>query len=50
MNYAKTQILASDVYGSKANELMNELYQDPEVKELLARKVVERGLVDRLSS
>lgn len=42
------RVMVSDTYGNKASELMNELYQDPEVKELLARKVVERGLVDGL--
>jgi len=40
------QVLVSDSYGGKSNELMNELFQDPEVKEFIARKVVERGLTD----
>ncbi|MFA5246816.1 MAG: tyrosine-type recombinase/integrase [Candidatus Micrarchaeia archaeon] len=42
------QMLVSDEYGNRSNELMNELFQDPEVKEFFARKVVERGLVDKL--
>jgi len=44
------QTLVSDEYGNRSNELMNELFQDPEVKEFFARKVIERGLVDRLSA
>lgn len=42
------QVMFSDAYGNKSNELLNELYQDPEVQELMARKIVERGLVDKL--
>jgi len=44
------QVVLADDYGGKSNELMNELFQDPEVKEFIARKVVERGLVDRFGS
>jgi integrase/ribosomal protein L40E len=42
------QMLVSDEYGEKSNEILNELFQDPEVKEFFARKVVERGLVDKM--
>ena len=31
-------------YNKEANAVMNELFKDPEVKELLTRKAVERGL------
>lgn len=32
------------------NPLMRELMEDPEVKELMARKAIERGLIDRMVS
>jgi integrase/ribosomal protein L40E len=35
-------------YNAQANELMNALFQDPEVKEFLAKKVVAMGLDEKL--
>ncbi|OIO26549.1 hypothetical protein AUJ14_01660 [Candidatus Micrarchaeota archaeon CG1_02_55_22] len=40
--------LLVDTFGPKTNEMMAELYQDPEVKAFLAQKAIEKGLVDRL--
>jgi len=45
------QILSTETFGSKTNDIMNRLYQDdPEVKAFIARKAIENGLIDQLVS